>query len=178
MYSRGDALGVTVEKRYAEVVETNVLWNDTEEALGAEDVSCAYCSDPGPTNKMDLLFGFALPSNAIISDAVIDAKIACSFGEYLAMTLWNGVDSLHLGDLDGAGRPLCEHTVFLGEKDITAFLNTAAKVNALLIRFHQVGGSGGEPWTGRVDACYVQVTYTVPPSELKAQIDGLVTILA
>lgn len=156
---------MTVEKKYASTVQFCVLWNNCNEALGVEDNSCADSSDVGPLNKLDVLFGFALPSNAIITNVLVDCKVACSFGNYLSIVLGDGHGgSETLGEIDGAGRPLCFNTAYLGAKDVTAFLDTPAKVNNCEIRFHHVQGGGGLPWTAYVDASYIQVTYTVPPS--------------
>ena len=168
---------MTVEKKYASTVQEVVLWNNPNNILGVEDNSCATSTSGDPTNKLDVLFDFALPDNAVISEVLVDCKVACSLGYYLTIRMGDGgAGSLLLGEIDGAGRPICATTAYLGAKDVTAFLDTPTKINNCEIRFHHVQGGGGIPWTAYVDACWIQVTYTIP-SPSKIVCDGLVTIV-
>lgn len=155
---------MTVEKKYASIVDQNVEWNDEDNALGVEDVSCASSSSMNPLNRLDLKWAFNLPDNAVITQVLIDCKVAVSGGYYLSILLGDGESkrSFSLGDIDGEGKPICANTAYLGAKDVTVYLDTPTKVNNCEISFQHVSGSGGEPWTAFVDATWIQVTYTIP----------------
>lgn len=173
---------MTVEEQYASGYENNG-WTNPENIVGEDDGLCA--SGTENLQKLDALFNFNIPSNAIIDDFEIDIKAVTSIEvEQCTIQIWEGTQWHIVADVDQDEKPNCvgiegvpdSHSArWHGYKSKINRINTPEKVNNVKVRFwERTGGGMGDrvAWTTYADAVKCRVTYHLP-SEKKVYGDGL-----
>lgn len=156
---------MTVEEQYASSCENNG-WTNPENIVGEADVACAFASNNG--ERLNALFNFNIPANAIIDDFEVDIKAITSIlhTERCWINVWNGVEWIFVADINEHFRTNCLSTVWHGYKSIVDLIDTPEKVNGVKIQFFErvdLGGAGNrEQWTSYADAAKCRVTYHVP----------------